>query len=196
MSVHSLALITPEQYLEAERKAEYKSEYYQGVVYAMAGGSPVHSLIAMNLGGELRQALKKRRCFVYSSDLRLRVTPAGLYTYPDIQVLCGEPLFADDQKDTLTNPTVVVEILSKSTEARDRGFKFSQYRKIESLQECFLVSQLEPRVERYLRQPGDQWLLTESTGLDGSFRSESLACSIPLAEVYDKVEFAPETTPL
>src|SRR5882762_784617 len=98
MSVHSLALITPEQYLEAERKAEYKSEYYQGVVYAMSGGSMVHCLIAGNLMSELRQALKKRSCFVYSSDLRL-TTPAGLYTYPDIQVLCGEPLFADDQKD-------------------------------------------------------------------------------------------------
>ena len=196
MSVHSLALITPEQYLEAERKAEYKSEYYQGVVYAMAGGSFVHSVIIGNLVSELQQALKKQRCFVCPQDLRLRVTPTGLYTYPDIQVVCGEPIFADDHKDMLTNPTLVVEVLSKSTEAHDRGFKFSQYRKIESLQECFLVSQLEPRVERYLRQPGDQWLLTESTGLDGSFRSESLACSIPLAEVYDKVEFAPETTPL
>jgi Uma2 family endonuclease len=192
MSVHSLALITPEQYLEAERKAEYKSEYYQGVVYAMSGASRAHSLITVNLSGELRQALKKQKCLVYSPDLRLRVTPAGLYTYPDIQVVCGEPLFADDQKDTLTNPTLIVEILSKSTEAHDRGFKFSQYRKIESLQEYFLVSQQEPRVERYLRQPGDQWLLTESAGLEGSFRSESLACSIPLAEIYDKVEFAPE----
>jgi Uma2 family endonuclease len=195
MSVHSLSLITPEQYLEVERKAEYKSEYYQGVVYAMAGGSMVHCLIAGNLVSELRQAVKKRSCFVYSSDLRLR-TPAGLYTYPDIQVVCGDSLLADDQKDTLTNPSLVVEILSRSTEARDRGFKFSQYRMIESMQEYFLVSQQEPRVERYLRQPGDQWLLTESVGLDGSFRSESLACSIPLADVYDKVEFAPETPPL
>src|SRR5258706_15181542 len=162
----------------------------------MGGGSPVHLKIIGNFVGEPQQALKKRRCFVYPQALRLRVTPAGLYTYPYIQVVCGEPLFADDQKDMVTNPTLIVEVLSKSTEAHDRGFKFSQYRKIESLQEYVLVSQLEPRVERYLRQPGDQWLLTESAGLDGSLRSESLACSIPLADVYDKVEFAPDTAPL
>jgi Uma2 family endonuclease len=190
MSLHSVALITPEQYLDADRKAEYKSEYYQGVVYAMAGGSPVHSLIIGNLAGELRQAVKKRRCFVYPTELRLRVTPLGLYTYPDIMVVCGDPLFCDDQKDTVTNPVLIVEVLSKSTEGHDRGFKFSQYRKVESLQEYILVSQHEPRIERYLRQPGDQWLLTESSGLDRSLQIESLACTIPLAEIYDKVEFA------
>src|SRR5260370_25859446 len=104
MSLHSTALITPEQYLEIERKAEYKSEYYQGVIYAMSGGSPVHSVITVNLAAELRQALKKRRYFVYSSDLRLRVTPSGLYTYPDVMVVCDEPFFCDDQKDTVTIP--------------------------------------------------------------------------------------------
>src|SRR5258708_35573211 len=109
MSVHSLALITPEQYLEAERKAEYKSEYYQGVVYAMAGGSLVHSVIIGNLVSQLQQALKKRRCFVCPQDLRLRVTPAGLFTYPDIQVVCGEPLFSDNQKNMVTHPTMIVQ---------------------------------------------------------------------------------------
>src|SRR3989442_7331498 len=176
MSLHSLAPITPEQYLEAERKSGFRSEYYQGVIYAMSGASPVHSLITVNLAGELRQALKKRRCFVYSTDLRLRVASTGLYTYPDIMVVCGDPLFADDQKDTVTNPVLVVEVLSKSTEAHDRGFEFSQYRKVDSLQEYVLVSQHEPRIERYLRQPGDQWLLTESAGLDRSLQIESLAC--------------------
>ena len=190
MSLHSLALISPEEYLDADRKAEFKSEYYQGVIYAMSGGSPVHSLIIGNLTRELGIAVKKRRCFVYPTELRLRVTPTGLYTYPDIVVVCGDPLFCDDQKDTVTNPVLIVEVLSKSTEGHDRGFKSTQYRKVDSLQEYVLVSQHEPRIERYLRQPGDQWLLTESAGLDSSLRIESLTCTIPLAEIYDKVEFA------
>src|SRR6185436_13907780 len=146
MSLHSVALITPEQYLDADRKAEYKSEYYQGVIYAMSGGSPVHSLIIGNLTRELGIAVKKRRCFVYPTELRLRVTPMGLYTYPDIMVVCGDPLFCDDQKDTVTNPVLVVEVLSKSTEGHDRGFKFSQYRKVDTLQEYVLVTQHEPRI--------------------------------------------------
>ena len=190
MSLHSLALITPEEYLEAERKAEYKSEYYQGVIYAMAGGTLVHNLITLSIAGELRHAVKKRRCSVYSTDVRLRVTPTGLYTYPDIMVVCGEPIFSDDQKDTVTNPVFIVEVLSDSTEGRDRGFKSTQYRKLDSLQEYVLVSQHEPRIERYLRQPGDQWLLAETAGLERSLQIESLSCSIPLAEIYDKVDFA------
>jgi len=190
MSLYSVALITPEQYLDADRKAEYKSEYYQGVIYAMSGGGPVHGLIIGNLTRELGLAVKKRRCFVYPTEVRLRVTPMGLYTYPDIMVVCGDPLFCDDQKETVTNPVLIVEVLSKSTEGHDRGFKFSQYRRVNSLQEYVLVTQHEPRIERYMRQPGDQWLLTETAGLDRSLQIESLACSIPLAEIYDKVEFA------
>src|SRR5258707_15399037 len=121
MSLHSTALITPEQYLEIERKAEYKSEYYQGVIYAMSGGSSAHNLITISLAAELRQALKKKSCLAYSNDFRLRVTSSGLYTYPDVMVVCGEPAFADDQKDTVTNPVLIIEVLSKTTEAHDRG---------------------------------------------------------------------------
>jgi Uma2 family endonuclease len=106
-------------------------------------------------------------------------------------VVCGEPIFCDDQKDTVTNPIFIVEVLSNSTEGRDRGFKSTQYRKLDSLWEYVLVSQHEPRIERYLRQPRDQWLLTESAGLERSLQIESLSCSIPLAEIYDKVDFEP-----
>jgi len=150
-------------------------------------------VITVNLAAELRQALKKRRCFVYSTDLRLRVTPSGLYTYPDVMVICDEPFFCDDQKDTVTNPVLIVEVLSNSTEAHDRGFKLAQYRKLDSLREYVLVSQHEPRIERYLRQPDDPWLYNESAGLDGSLRMESVGCRIALAEIYDKVEFAAGT---
>jgi len=178
---------------QISRKAECRSEYYQGVIYAKSCGNAAHSVITVNLAAELRQALKKRRCFVYSTDLRLRVTPSGLYTYPDVMVICDEPFFCDDRKDTVTNPVLIVEVLSNSTEAHDRGFKLAQYRKLDSLREYVLVSQHEPRIERYLRQPDDQWVYNESAGLDGSLRMESVGCRIALAEIYDKVEFAAGT---
>ena len=124
-----------------------------------------------------------------SNDLRLRLSPDGLYTYPDVVVICGDPQFADDQRDTLVNPTLIVEVLSPSTEAYDRGFKSAQYRTIESLEEYVLVSQAEPRVEVFRRQPGGHWLLSEAAGLEASAHFESLDCSLKLGDIYDKVIF-------
>jgi len=124
-----------------------------------------------------------------TSDLRVRVSPGGLYTYPDVTVVCGDPKFADDQKDTLLNPVFIAEVLSPSTEAYDRGFKSAQYRKLESLQEYALISQAEPRVEVFRRQPGGDWLLSESTGLDAACRIDCLDCRITLAGIYSKVTF-------
>jgi len=181
--------LTPEQYLQAERAAETRSEYYQGHVYAKSGGSYQHGQIVVNFAGELHATLKKRACSVGISDLRLRVSPDGLYTYPDVVVICGHPRFADDQQDTLLNPTLIVEVLSPSTEAYDRGFKSAQYRTIESLEEYVLVSQAEPRVEVFRRQPGSHWLLSEAVGLEAVARFESLDCSLKLADIYDKVTF-------
>ena len=189
MSAQSQPRLTPEQYLEAERAAEFRNEYYNGHIYAMSGGSYAHFQIIGNLTGELHGALKKRPCSVGSSDLRLRVSLAGLYTYPDVIVICGEPKFADDQKDTLLNPTLIAEVLSPSTEAYDRGFKSAQYRTLASVQEYVLVSQAEPRIEVFHRQTDGHWLLSEAIGLEAVCRFESLDCSIPLAEVYDKVTF-------
>src|SRR5262249_9165559 len=146
MSAHPQWL-TPEQYLEIERAAEFRSEYYNGRMYAMSGGSLRHARIILNLGGELRAALKGGPCSATVSDLRLRVAPDGLYTYPDIVVCCGEPQLADGYSDMILNPTLIVEVLSPSTEAYDRGFKSAQYREIESLQEYGFVSQSEARVE-------------------------------------------------
>ncbi len=151
---------TPEQYLALERKAAFKSEYFDGCIRAMAGASRAHNLIALNLGSEIRSQLRDRPCETYVSDMRVRTGPSGLYTYPDVVVVCGEPRFEDDELDTLLNPTVIVEVLSPSTEAADRGRKFASYRRLASLQEYVLVAQDRACVERYTRQ-GDEWLLTE-----------------------------------
>jgi len=189
MSAQSQPRLTPEQYLEIERAAEFRSEFYNGFMYAMSGGSYKHAQIIGGLVRELGNALKKRPCSVVPIDLRLRVSPSGLYTYPDAIVICGEPKFADDQKDTLLNPTLIVEVLSPSTEAYDRGFKSAQYRTLASLQEYVLVSQAEPRMEVFHRQSDGHWLLSEAIGLESTCRFESLGCAVALADVYDKVNF-------
>jgi Uma2 family endonuclease len=155
----------------------------------MSGASYRHVIITSNLGRELGTALRQRPCVVGTSDFRVRVAPAGLYTYCDVVVVCGEPRFADDSTDTLLNPVLLIEVLSPSTEAYDRGFKSAQYRTLETLQEYALVSQTEPRVEVFRRQSGGGWLLSESVGLQAVCRFESVECSIALAEVYSKVKF-------
>lgn len=190
MAAHPIPNLTPEQYLEIERRAEFRSEYYRGVMYAMAGGSSAHSLIIVNFCGELRQAVKGQKCYVFQTDLRLRVSPAGLFTYPDMMVVCGDPAYADDRRDTVLNPILIVEVLSTSTERTDRGRKFADYGTLDSLREYVLVSQREPRIEIYRRQPNAPWLRSEVTGIDAILRIDCLDCNIPLAEIYDKVEFS------
>jgi len=192
MSAQPQPRLTPEQYLAADRSAEFRHEYYNGHIYAMSGGSYRHAQIIGNLAGELRTALKTRPCSVVSNDLRLRVSPDGLYTYPDVIVICGDPKFADDQRDTLLNPALIVEVLSPSTEAYDRGFKSAQYRTIESLEEYALVSQAEPRVEVFRRQPGGHWLLSEAVGPEAACHFGSLDCAVALSEIYAKVIFSPD----
>jgi Uma2 family endonuclease len=195
MSAHAHPRITPEEYLAIERAAEFRSEYYNGEMFAMSGGSFPHVSIIGNLAAELRGALKGRGCVVGSSDLRVRVSPEGLYTYPDVVVVCGDPKFADDQKDTLLNPMLLAEVLSPSTEGHDRGFKSTQYRQIESLQVYALVSQTEPRIEVYNRQSAGDWLLSEFAGLDRQCRFRALECEIPLSEIYLQVKFAAPDDP-
>jgi Uma2 family endonuclease len=189
MSAQPHPRLTPEQYLAIERAAEFKSEYYNGEMFAMSGGSSRHAIIAMNIGAELRSGLRNKGCRVASSDLRVGVMPAGLYTYPDVVVVCGDLMFADHEKDTLVNPALLVEVLSPSSEAHDRGFKWEQYEQIESLREYVLVAQSKPRVEVYTRQPGGGWLFTDFTGLDAHARFPGVDCEIPLAEIYLGVSF-------
>jgi Uma2 family endonuclease len=190
VSSETKTLLTPEEYLEIERKAERKSEYYQGQMSAMAGASRRHSIIVTNLVRELSTQLKGRPCEAYSNDMRVQVAPGGLYTYPDVVVVCGTPKFADDQKDTLLNPAVIIEVLSDSTRDYDRGWKFEQYRALPSLAEYLTVDQAGPHVERYRRQLENGWLLTEYRELHQTIELASVACELKLAEIYDKVEWA------
>lgn len=195
MSAQPQPSLTPEQYLEIERAAEFRNEYYSGRMYAMSGGSARHGFIIANCVRELGNQLKMGPCRVASSDLRVRVSPGGLYTYPDVVVVCGEPQYADGRIDTLLNPVLIVEVLSPSTEAYDRGFKFTQYRKLESLQEYVLVSQGEPRVEVFCRQSTGDWLLSDCAGLEATCRLDRVGCALALAEIYDKVTFTGEVVP-
>jgi Uma2 family endonuclease len=184
--------LTPEEYLAIERAAEFKSEYYNGRMYAMAGTSYRHALLVTNLVVTISSEIGGRPCAVISTDLRVRVQPGGLYTYLDIVVFCGDSKFVDTELDTLLNPTVIIEVLSPFTEAYDRGFKASQYRTLASLQEYALVSQTEPRIEVFRRQEGREWLFSESVGLDATCRLESVGCSIALSAVYRKITFTAE----
>ena len=188
MSFELKPRFTPEEYLALERKAERKSEYFNGEIFAMSGASPQHVLIVTNVVAELRGQLKTRPCTVYSTDLRLKVSAAGLYTYPDVIVVCGEPQFDDDHKDTLLNPTLIVEVLSESTKDYDRGGKFEQYRMIESFVEYVLIAQDKPHVEHFVRQADNRWLLSETNRMKDTIELTSIACNLILTEVYDKVE--------
>lgn len=181
--------LTPEEYLEIERQSEVRSEYLDGEMFAMTGGSVRHNLIITNLVRELSLQLKPRPCQVFSSELRVHIPTTGLYTYPDIVVVCGEMHLEDQFFDTLLNPTVLMEVLSPSTEAYDRGKKFEHYRSIPSLAEYLLIAQDEPRVEQYVRQEGNRWLLTAMTGLEATLALPSIQCELALAEVYNKASF-------
>jgi len=190
MSAQSQPRLTPEQYLEIERAAlDVRSEYYNGRMYAMSGGTHTHAIVIGNLGTELRIALKKGPCVVTTSDMRVRVNKTGLYTYPDIVVVCDPPQYGDGRHDTVLNPTLIVEVLSPSTEGYDRGFKFVHYRTLGSLQEYALVSQAELRVEIFRRQSSGDWLLSESAGTESVCRFDSVNCTIALKDIYDKVTF-------
>ncbi|HNS01396.1 MAG TPA: Uma2 family endonuclease [Anaerolineae bacterium] len=189
MSAVPKLYLTPTEYLAFERQSDIKHEYFRGDLFAMAGASRQHAQIAPNLAYLFVGQLKGRPCDVFNSDMRVKVSPTGLYTYPDLAIVCGRPRFEDKELDTLLNPTVIIEILSKSTEAYDRGEKFVQYRTLETLTDYLLISQARPHIERFTRQEGGLWLLSESIGLDAVMPIESIQCQLPLAEVYDRVEF-------
>ena len=177
------------EYLRVERAAELRHEYFDGEMFAMSGGSAKHSLIKMNVGRELSTKLKGRPCTAFDSDLRIQIPPTGLYTYPDVSVVCGELEFDDDQHDTVLNPALLIEVLSDSTEAYDRGEKFEHYRRIVSLREYVLISQKSPTIERYLRNPDDTWTLTAVIGVEASIHLPGIDVTLSLAEVYDRVTF-------
>ncbi|MDD1622061.1 MAG: Uma2 family endonuclease [Methylococcaceae bacterium] len=177
---------TAQEYLSLERSTTVKSEFHDGQIYAMTGSNRKHNLITGNIAVELSVQLKNRPCEAYVNDMRVKAAKARSYHYPDIAVVCGTPEFEDAQVDTLLNPTLLIEVLSPSTEAYDRGGKFSHYRKIASLREYLLVTQDQASIERYLRQ-GEVWILREAQGLEAAVSLESIDCQLSLREVYDKV---------
>jgi len=179
---------TPGEYLILERTADYRSEYVNGQIIAMAGASRIHNLITGNFYREISQQLRGRPCEAYINDMRVKVSHTGLYTYPDVVVVCGDIRFEDIDNDTLLNPTVIVEVLSASTEAYDRGEKFAHYRRLESLQEYVLVAQDHVRIEHYVRR-GTEWILSETSTLDKTVNLIAIDCNVMLRDVYDKVQF-------
>jgi Uma2 family endonuclease len=186
----TLSYFSPEEYLAFERGTDARHEYLDGHVYAMAGESIEHSRICVNMAGELRARLKGSPCEVLSPNMKVVTSPSGLFSYPDVVVICGEPQFYDERRDILTNPTVVFEVLSPSTEAYDRGEKFLRYRtQIETLREYVLVSQHRPLVEHYVRQPDGTWSYSSAGDLSGAIDLTSIDCRLPLSEIYDRIIF-------
>lgn len=178
--------MSPEEYLSFERASEVKHEYADGEVFAMAGGTREHSLIAGNVVRELGNALRTKPCEVHGSDLRIKIAASGRYVYPDASVVCGSTLFEDSGRDTLLNPIVIIEVLSDSTEAYDRGEKFELYRTIPSFQEYVIVSQKKVRVEHFQRRPDGRWVLAV-LGADDRLELESIGCELAMGELYLKV---------
>ena len=179
---------TQEEYLAFERASLEKHEYYQGEIFDMAGGSLSHSQLQMNFTGEVRSFLKGKPCKVHASELRVHIPLNTLYTYLDSQIICGEVKMLDDAFDTVMNPVVIVEILSKSTHSYDRGEKFLLYRSIQSLKEYILIDSLSVKVEHYIRQQNEDWLLKEYNALSDTFLIQSISYDFPLAELYAGVE--------
>ena len=181
---------TPEEYLELELKAEYKSQYVAGEIYAMAGAQPWHDRIVENLGGMLYVRFRGRNCGTFSSDIRVRAKAGDLWTYPDLSALCGEAHFETTANPhNLLNPQVVFEVLSPSTEAFDRGDKFSRYRQLESLTDYVLVSSEQMRVEHFLRQVDGSWKFNEYHRPEDRLPLASVDCELSLAEIYEQVTF-------
>jgi Uma2 family endonuclease len=190
MSSHPKTFLTPEQYLAIEREAPYKSEYHRGEMLAMAGAREGHNLISTNAVRELSEKLRSRPCRVYGSDMRVSVGPDD-YAYPDVSAVCGAPQFLDRTRDTLLNPNLIVEVLSPSTEAYDRGRKFELYQSIRSFTEYLLLASDRLHADLYVRQPNGLWLLRSCSALEDTLPLDSVDCRLTLADLYEKVEFDP-----
>ncbi len=184
MSVQPKPYITPEEYLAKERVADYKSEYYNGEIFAFAGASLEHNTIVINLVLKLAHQLRKRNCDIYSNYMRVKFNATGLYTYPDAVVVCGKPQFEDDENDTLLNPIVIIEVLPPSTENYDRGTKFEHYRTLDSLLDYILVAQDKIHVEHYVRKSDRTWLFSEFKSNKDKFQIDSITCEVSLEEIY------------
>lgn len=188
-AVQQNPFMTEAQYLEFERASEIKHEYFKGEVFAMAGASEEHDSICMNIATTLLPQIRKNGCKVHSSDMRLKILATGLFTYPDLTIYCGDLVFTGDKPDTLTNPTIIFEVLSPSTEIHDRNAKFRHYQQIPSLQEYVLMAQDRPRIERFLRQNDRTWLYVDVNGLDSTIEFPTVRAMLALADAYEQVTF-------
>ncbi len=184
---------TVEEYLTFERDSEIRHEYLDGEVFAMAGASENHILVTVNTLASLGTQLRKRPSKVYATAMRVKVKKTGLYTYPDVVIVCDTPQFNDDTPASLLNPTLIIEVLSATTENYDRGKKFQHYRKLDSLKEYVLIAQDSPRIEHYVRQNDGRWLLfSDVSELDTAIELPSISCTLALTDVYEKVIFEDE----
>jgi len=190
MSTQPIPYFTPQQYLEMERKADYRSEYYHGEIFPMSAASLDHSRIFHSLASSLYVQLRGRSCEIAGTSLRLQISPDGLYTYPDILVFCGPPQFADSHSDMITDATVIIEVLSPSTENYDRAFKFEQYRRLVSLTDYIVIAQDRIYLEHHTPQADRSWRLVEITDPDAVVSLNSINCTFRVAEVYERVTFA------
>ncbi len=195
-------ILNVDDYLAFEREEEHRHEYFDGLIYAMAGESLEHSTISANLIGILHGQLRGKPCRTLSPNMKvlsghtMRGQTRGLFSYPDATVVCGEPTFHDERRDVLTNPALIVEVLSPGTELFDRGEKFQRYRQyLDSLQDFLLVSSLYPLVELYQRQANGFWLYSAMAELDGRLYLPSIDCQLPLIELYERIEFQPQPNP-
>jgi Uma2 family endonuclease len=181
--------ISPEEYLEMERTAEEKHEYYKGQIFLMSGASWEHNVIVKNINTTVLPFLKGRPCDMYGSDLRIHIPENTLYTYPDFSIICGDPGTTDKEKDTIIKPSVIIEVLSKSTKDYDRGTKFNLYRSIKTLKEYILVDSMSVEVETYTRQDDNSWTLKEYKELADSFIIKTINLTLHLQDIYDNVHF-------
>jgi Uma2 family endonuclease len=181
--------ITPEEYLDAERKAEFRSEYLDGQVYAMAGASPAHNRIGVNLTRRLDEQLEGGSCQVFAADLKIRVAAAGPYFYPDLVVVCGKLQLQDSHGDVILNPKVVIEILSPSTESYDRGKKFQAYARHEHLSEYVLVAQDRVHIDHYVRQANGHWDFSSVVDPDDVVELPTIGVRLKISDIYRAVEF-------
>jgi Uma2 family endonuclease len=190
MATAALIHVTPEEYLARERHAEFRSEYLNGRILAMTGASLEHAGIVLSIGSTLRDRLRARGCRVFVNDVRVQITSVSGYVYPDIVALCGVPAVLDTRPPTLTNPQLVIEVLSETTERYDRGEKFEAYRASESLAEYVLVDSRRVSVERYVRR-GDFWVVSTHGELDATLELSSVSAALTLREIYADVHIFP-----
>ena len=188
---------TPEEYLAFEREAKTRHEYLDGQIHAMAGGSPPHNQICFNTTVAIGIQLRGTSCIGYTSDQKIRTDPMDLFSYPDLTIVCGKPLFHDQHKDVILNPTVIIEVLSPATEEYDRKEKFTRYQDLRSLTDYILISQNRVCVEQFVRQKGKRkWLYSIESDLQAEIAIASINCRLKLADIYDRVVFPALHAPL